>query len=230
MNSYKVIKVVNFPEIAVNKYVSTIVPGTLPGTTKEPMTKITHINTDYIGYDYYLIDHEMMIKESGIAFGYLEGVPQSMEFFNYLKKYKVECFLAKSKDYAYLSAPSFVTNDLSRLMSKNNDLQTEIEEIELNMSLLKEHATDYLGAWFKKVSTRISSSALFGSDLINDPLYEQLLHDGAMLSSVYIPYKDVTIHLNNKSGVSSRYNFTNTADEIYLIDSLKSDIIDKIKN
>lgn len=228
MNSYKLIKIVDFPSLIINETITTKNNGSLPGFTREPCTKIKYINNSYYGFQYYEIEHELLIKESGIAYGFLNDEPQVMEFINYLKPYLIKCLYNSSKGYAYLSAPAVVVNDLVKLIRKNEELKTEIVEVDLDMQLLKEHVEDYLGAWFRGVSSRVSSSALFGSDLVHDPLYEQLLTDGAILTSVFIPYQNMTIQLNNKAGISSKQKIENIIDEITIIEKIKNEIIDKI--
>ncbi len=228
MNSYKLVKVLKFPELDLSKSIHTILDGSLPWFIRQPKTVITYISQNYYSYDYYEIEHEMLIKENGIAFGFIKDNPETMNFHNYLKPYTVKFYYKKEKDIGYLSAPSAVVNDLIKVIGKSKDLKTDISEIELDMQKLRTHVDDYLGAWFKKVSTRVSSSALFGSDLVNDPLYDQLITDGAILTSVVIPFYNIVIQLNEKSGISSKQYFENVKDELNIVESIKEKIIDKI--
>jgi len=228
MNSYKLVAIKQFPQITIGSQRITVVNGTLPGFTRNPKTELLFINSDYHGFEYYEFEHEMIFKENGIAFGFIEGEPKTLDFNDYLKKFTIKCFLNRKDNYAYLSASSAVVHDLLKIIAKNDDLKTEIEEFSLDMQNLKLHVDDYLGAWFKKVSTRVSASALFGSDLVNEPLYQQLITDGAVLTSVFIPYNGMTIQLNDKAGISSKQNFEDIQSELSLIQSLKSEVIDKI--
>ena len=229
METYKIISVKFFPQMKTNEIKKTIVNGALPGFTQEPKTEIRFVNSDHFGYEYYEFKHQMLFEENGIAFGFINENPQTMKFHNYLKEYTVKCFLNRKQQYALLSSASYVLNDLMKICKKNDDLSLGLEEISLDMQSLIQYTSDFLGTWFKRVSPRVSSSALFGSDLVNEPLYDQLIKDGAMLTSVTIPYDNLKIQLNEKAGISTKHIFANTADEIALVEALKNDIIDKIK-
>jgi len=228
MNSYKLVSIKNFPKIKKKEVKSTVIQNGLPGFNREPKTEIRLISNDYYGFEYYNFTHEIVINESGIAFGFIRDTPETMNFNGYIQSYTIGCYLKRDENYAYLSAKSEVVNDLLRTVKRNKDLDTEIEEYSLDMQNLRLHVSDYLGAWFKKVSSRVTSSALFGSDLLNDPLYQQLTFEGAILTSVFIPYDGMRIQLNDKAGISLKKIFTNVSDELNLIQALKSEIIDKI--
>lgn len=228
MNSYKLISIKQFPQMKINEKKRTIVTGNLPGFTKEPQTEVRYINNNYFDFELYEFEHEMIFQETGIAFGFIDNQPKTLDFNNYLKRFTIKCYLKREQNFAFLSATSDVVHDLLKSIKKNVDLDTEIEEYTLDMQNLRSHVDDYVGAWFKKVSTRVTSSALFGSDLVNDPIYQQLTDDGAVLTSVFIPYSGMRIQLNDKAGISSKQIFKSIQDELFLIQSLKSEIIDKI--
>jgi hypothetical protein len=229
METYKLISVKEFPEMEINETRKTIVDGTLPGFNPEPKTEIRLIDPSYYGFEYYEFKHQMLFNENGIAFGFINENPQSMQFVNYLKEFTVKCFFNKKEKYAYLTSVSYVINDLMKICKENNDLKLDFLEISLDMRFLFRYTDDFLGAWFKGVSPRVSSSALFGSDLVNEPLYQQLTDDGATLTSVTIPYSNLKIQLNEKAGISTKHNFETINDELNLVEMLKKDIIDKIK-
>jgi len=228
MNSYKLISIKQFPIMNLGEIKHTIVQNALPGFTRDPKTEIRYVNNNYHNFEFYEFEHEMMINENGLAFGYIDDLPQTMKFTGYLKKFTIKCYLERNKNFAFLSAPSEIVHDLLKNIKNNTDLETEIEEFNLDMQNLHLHIVDYLGAWFRKVSSRVTSSALFGSDLVNDPIYRQLIDEGALFTSVFIPYNGMTIQLNNKAGISSKHIFEDIHDELDLVLSLKTEIIDKV--
>jgi len=228
MNSYKLISIKRFPIMNLRETKRTVVSGALPGFTREPITEIRYLSNNYYDFELYEFEHEMLFQENGLAFGFIDEQPKTMDFHDYLKKFTIKCYLRREQNFAFLSASAIVIHDLLKITKKNTDLDMELEEYTLDMQNLRSHVEDYLGAWFKKVSTRITSSALFGSDLVNDPLYQQLTFDGAILTSVFIPYNGMRIQLNDKAGISSKQIFDSIPDELNLILSLKSEIIDKI--
>jgi hypothetical protein len=206
----------------------TVIQAALPSFTRDPKTEIRYINNNYYGFEFYEFEHEILFQENGLAFGFVDEQPKTMKFNSYLRNFTIRCYLNRKDNFAFLSAPSDIVHDLLKNIKKNTDLDTEIEEYTLDMQNLRSHVSDYLGAWFKKVSTRVTSSALFGSDITNDPIYQQLIDDGAILTSVFIPYNDMKIQLNDKAGISSKQNFESISDELDLVQSLKSEIIDRI--
>jgi hypothetical protein len=213
----------------VGEMKKTIITGALPGFTEDPKTEIRFIAPSYYGFEYYEFRHQMLFHENGIAFGFIDDNPQTMPFTNYLKEFTVKCFLNRNNKYALLTSMSYVLADLVKVCRKNDDLALEVDEISLDMQALISYVDDFLGTWFKAVSPRVSSSALFGSDLVNEPLYQQLTNDGATLTSVTIPYNNLKVQLNEKAGISTRHIFENINDEIDLVESLRKDVIDKIK-
>ena len=228
MDSYKLISIKQFPIMNLNEIKRTVYSGALPGFTRDPKTEIRYINNNYHDFELYEFEHEILFQENGLAFGFIDEQPEMMTFSSYLKNFTIKCYLNRNQNFAFLSAPSDITHDLLKNTKKNPDLGTEFEEYTLDMQNLRLHVEDYLGAWFKKVSSRVTSSALFGSDLMNDPLYQQLTDDGAILTSVFIPYSGMRIQLNEKAGISSKQIFRSIPDELNLIQSLKSEIIDRI--
>jgi len=206
----------------------TIVQNALPGFTRDPKTEIQYINNNYYGFEFYEFGHEMIIQEDGLAFGFIDDQPQTMNFTGYLKKFTIKCYLERKQSFAFLSAQSEIVHDLLRNIKNNSELETELEEITLDMQNLHSHVDDYLGAWFKKVSSRVTSSALFGSDLVHDQIYQHLIEEGALLTSVFIPYNGMRIQLNDKAGISSKHIFEDIHNELDLVLSLKTEIIDKV--
>src|SRR5690606_1341481 len=99
---------------------------------------------------------------------------------------------------------------------------------ELDLNQLHKHTEQYTGAWFKGVSSRVSSSALFGADLKNEPLFEQLKNEGADLSSITIPFKSMQIQLSKNGDISSNRNLRNIKDELNLIKQIKEEILDHL--
>jgi hypothetical protein len=229
METYKLISVKEFPRMKINETKKTIIDGALPGFNPDPKTEIRLINPSYYGFEYYEFKHQMLFHENGIAFGFINENPQTMQFTNYLKEFTVKCFLNRTRNYAFLTSASYVISDLMKTCKKNDDLKLEFLEISLDMQDLFLYTDDFLGTWFRGVSPRVSSSALFGSDLVNEPLYLQLTNDGATLTSVTIPYNDLKIQLNEKAGISTKHIFDNINDELNLVERLRKDIIDKIK-
>ncbi len=228
MNSYRIIKVKQFPKLNISETKSSLVSFTIPGFTEEATTNIRCINLDYHGYEYYEIDHEMLIRDSGLAYGFLNGSPIKLEFEGYKKKFIVNAYLKRTEDFILLSHPSIIVKDLFKKLKNNRKLETCLISYELDLNKAQEIVKDYTGVWFKGVSSRVSSSALFGSDLINEPLFQQLTNEGANLSSIIIPYQTIPLQISENAGISSHVKFENIEKELRLVEKVKEEIIDKI--
>lgn len=234
MNSYRIFKVKKFPELSVNESVENENTLSLPGFTKPPSTKIKLISSNYHGYKYYEIEHEMLIKDNGIAFGFHNDEFISIPFSDYIKKFIITGFYNESERYLLLSERSLAIKNLFKTLKQNETLNTELEGYALDLKNLRSFVDDYLGAWFSQVSTRVSSSALFGSDLTHDPLFDQLLDDGANLTSVIIPYslngKTYSLQINTEAGISSHKKIDDRIEQLEIIKSVKGSIIDVIES
>lgn len=229
MNSYRIIDVEKFPQLTLGQEISTGYGQALAGFTKRPDTSIKFENLERYGYAYYEIQHEMIIKDNGKAYGFYEGEPVNLEFYDYLKKFTIPCYYNVGKKYMILATPSIVFKDLFGVIEDNKALQCKINKYDLNLLELKNRVGDFLGVWFKKVSTRVNASALFGSDLLNEPLFGKILDDGAELSSITIPFKNLTIQLNQNAGISSHQKIDSILNELVIVEAIKEALIDPIR-
>jgi hypothetical protein len=229
MKSYRIVKVIDFPIFSINETKTSIVNLTLPGFTEDAVTIIKCLNLEYYGYEYYQIEHEMLIRDSGLAFGIYNGKPIELEFFGYKKRFTIQAYLKRQQAYLLLSQTSTVIKDLFKKIKHNQTLNTKFTAYKLDLNKAQEIVQDYTGVWFKAVSTRVSSSALYGSDLINEPLFQQLTNDGANLSSITIPFDGIPIQIGDNAGISSHLKVNSIENELRLVEQIKNEIIDKIE-
>ncbi|WP_047245622.1 hypothetical protein [Maribacter thermophilus] len=228
MNTYRLVNIIKFPSIHTGQERHNNYNLTLPGFTEEKQTSIRNIATAYHGFEYYEVEHEMLIKDKGLAFGFVDNQPVKMELNGYKKTFTVKMYCNPEEGYAYLCESSNVIKDLLRTLKKDSSLGIELKEIELDLNQLHKHTEQYTGAWFKGVSSRVSSSALFGADLKNEPLFEQLKNDGADLSSITIPFKGMQIQLSKNGGISSHQNLKGVKNQLALIKQIKEEIINHL--
>lgn len=229
MNTYKVVKIHSFLDMEQGEEKSTknstlMFPGFLP----DAITQIKFISKNYHGFEYYEIEHEMLFKEVGIAYGFYEEKPISLEFQGYKKPYTVKLYYKRGEDYGYISQNSQVVKSLIKKFQCDTALKIKIEEIEIDLNKASSYVQEYNGVWFKGVSTRVSSSALFGADLNNDSLFEQIQSEGASLTSIIIPFEGYSIQINKEASISSQYRIDSIQNELALIDRIKTKLIDKI--
>lgn len=203
---------------------------TFPGFTEEAKTTIRYISKDYFGFELYEIDHEMLIEESGIAFGFIDGKPTRLDFSGYKKGFTIKCYYKRMEGYALLSHQSIVIAHLVRKFKHDSSLQVKIEELALDLNKAKPFVQEFRGAWFKGINARVSSSSMRGSDLNNDPLFEQFQSEGAYLTSIIVPYGAMNVQLSAEANISSQQKIESHKDELDLVVLIKTQLVDKITN
>lgn len=229
MNTYRIINTQAFPELQNNQTLSSVCNLTLPGfATEDTVTAIKLVDKNYFGFEYFEFQHEMLIRDIGVAFGFYEGKPIKLDFQGYKKTFTVKAYLNRENEYALVSQTAFVVNDLIKKVRGDSNLKIKVHEISLDLNKAKQLVTQFKGVWFRGVSSRVSSSALFGADLINEPLFEQLQNDGADLTSITIPFGVMTIQINADAGISSHQRIASIKDELELIKKVKEDLIDNL--
>lgn len=229
MTSYRIVDIERFPALSVGSQVTTGNGQSLAGFTKRPDTIIKFVSETLYGYEYYEIHHEMIVKDTGMAYGFFEGEPVNVEFHDYLKTFVFPCYYKKSSGYMIMAVPSVIFKDLYNAIEDNDTLQCKVHKYDLNLLELRTRVRDFMGVWFRKVSSRVNSSALFGSDLMNEPLFERIIDDGAELSSITIPFQNLTIQINQNAGISSHQKIDSTENELVIVEMVKEALVDPIK-
>lgn len=228
MNTFKLVKINRFPDLNLSQEICNQYQSVLPGFTEPKQTSIKCINKSYHGFEFYEVSHELIIRETGVAFGYVDSNAVTMELSGYKKKFTVKVYYKREENYAFISESSSVVKDLIRTLKKDTSLQVELEEVDLDFSDLAKHVEDYTGAWFKGVSSRVTSTALFGANLNDDPLFAQLKKEGANLSSIVIPFGGIQIQISQSGGISSQQNIRSIKDQLSLVTKIKENLFDKI--
>jgi hypothetical protein len=228
MNSYRIFNVIDFPHLAENETLTSIINLPIEGFTEDAITQIRGVSQNYYGYEYFEFEHEMMFRESGIAFGIQDSKPIRLDFYGYKKKFTVHAYLNRSENFIFISQTTNIVNNLFKKLKNSPELKTKLESYELDLNKAQPFVKDYIGAWFSKVSSRISSSGFFGADLINDPLFRQLTNDGANLSSIIFPFEGIPIQISENAGISSHVKIDSIESELNLVLKIKNEIVDVI--
>jgi hypothetical protein len=213
MNTYRVIDINNFPTLNLGQVMHSSLALTIPGFTENTVTTLKLISERYYGFEYYEFYHEILIRDSGVAYGFYEGKPIKLDFQGFKKGYTVKAYLNRESNFLLLSQSSIVVEDLLKKLKADREMQCDLSVIQIDLKDAAKYVPQFKGAWFKSVSSRVSSSALFGADLKNDPIFEQLQNEGASLTSITIPFGSITIQLNAESGISSHTRINNIENE-----------------
>lgn len=229
MNTYRVIDIIEFPKLKIGEVKNSFIALTIPGFTENTITNLKLISEKYYGFEYYEFYHEILIRDSGIAYGFYEGKPIKLDFQGFKKGYTVKAYLKRDENFLFLSQSSVVVSDLLKKLKIDKEMNCKFSEINLELKEASNYVTQFSGAWFKAVSSRVSSSALFGADLKNEPLFDQLQNEGASLTSITIPFGAISIQLNSESGISSHTRINNIENELNLVLNIKNELIDNLR-
>lgn len=230
MRTYRIINIISFPDLQVGEEKTNTYNLVFPGFTEEAKTTIRYITKDYFGYEFYEIDHEMLIEESGIAFGFVDGVPTRLDFSGYKKSFTIKFYYKRQEGYALISHQSNVIAHLVKKFKHDSSLHVKIDELALDLNKAKPLVQEFRGVWFRGINPRVSSSSLRGSNLENEPLFDQFQSEGASLTSIIIPFGTINIQLSAEANISSQQKIEAIKDELGLIALIKAELVDKIAN
>ncbi len=228
MKTYQIVKINSFPSLNTGESIRRLINFTFPGFNEDAKLNITCISLDYHGFEYFEIYHEMIIKDRGLAFGFIDRMPQKMEFENYKKGFTINGYLRRNENFILLSQMRDVLRDFIKTIKHDKEIGINLELINLDFDEIYKVVDEYSGVWMKGISSRITSTGMFGADLGNEPLFKQLKSEGASLTSVIIPYRGIQIQINRKACISSHVKFQNIDQELELIKLIKKEIIDKV--
>ena len=229
MNTYRIIDVDDFPILETGQVINSSLALTLPGFTENTETRLKIVDKTYHGFEYFEFYHEILIKDSGIAYGFLDGKPIKLDFQGFKKGYTIKAYLKREQNYIYISQSSAIVDDLIKKLKTDRSIKCKLNEIELDLKEAGNFVTQFKGAWFRSISSKISSSALFGADIKNEPLFEQLQNEGASLTSITIPFGVLTIQLNSEAGISSHTRITDIKTELEIVEKVKLDLVENLR-
>lgn len=187
MKPYQFYLVRRFPELATGQTVKTQFQMTFSGEGEDVETSLTLENPTFEGT---LARLRVQSEVKHETFGFIKKVigneRQRLDFFEYLQPVDFPAFHDRGRNVVIFQAPKKVCRGvLSNLRA--NPCGVELVEMVVDFSKVLDQCSEYFGAWFRGVSSRVRAAGLSGDQIQDDALFKKLLKVGEM-SNVTIPW------------------------------------------
>jgi hypothetical protein len=187
MRPYQIYLVKEMPTLTVGQELSSKVQLTFSGENEDVRTSIKLENDNFdSGMSMLHVESEIKHRTFGFIRKMIHSERQKIEFFEYLEPVKFPAYLDHDRKIILFNAPKKACRGvLSYLRDKPCGL--ELVEMEVDFVKLMERTSEYLGAWFRGVSSRVQAAGLSGNQIQDDKLF-QSLKKAAQMSNVTIPW------------------------------------------
>ena len=175
------------PNLKPGQSITNEVQLTFSGEREDVRTTIT-METEHFEGSLVLLRVVSGIKHQTI--GYIKTLVDSqrrrIDFLEYLQPVDFQAYLDLDKKLMIFQAPKKECRGvLSHLRAKSCEM--DLVEMEVDFTKVMQLKSEYLGAWFKQVSSRVHTAGLTGSQIQDDTLFKNL-SKVADLSNVTIPW------------------------------------------
>jgi len=233
MKPFQFYLVKNFNKPAVGQSLSNHVQMTFSGETEDVTTTITLEAEKYEGeLDLLRIQSEICHQTVGFIKPFLDAGlgRKKIEFREYLQPVDFHAYFHPTLNLVVFQAPKKVCKGvLGHLKEKHCGL--ELLEIEIDFSKILKLNSEYLGAWFRGVSSRVQSANLSGNQIQDDNLFKNLQKDG-ILSNVTIPWEcHGVVHpimVTSRGGVVLIQNYQEIGMELQLVMDIQDKLLKKV--
>jgi len=194
----------------------------LEGSTRNAYTTIKSKNTIYLQkFELVEIYHEMEKELIGITCISAEnGGVRDINFTKILIPVNFEAYLNRNEKYLIINAPKDVCKSFYERLTKYMLTSIDLEEMKFDFAKAAPLITEYYGAWFKGISSKVHAAALFGREVQSDTHFIEFVKQG-QLSNIQIPFlfSDIShrIMLTKKSAVVLIENYDNIEIELKLL-------------
>jgi hypothetical protein len=187
MKPYQFYVVKHFPKLAQGKSVKNSVQMTFSGEDEDVETTFTMENESFEG-SLGLLRVKSGIKHTTLGFikTVVNQERQRFEFTEYLEPVDFYSYYDAQQKLILFQAPKKVCRGvLANLRATSDDIK--LAEMIVDFGKVMEHHSEYLGAWFRGVSSRVRAAGLSGDQIQDDALFKKLSKVGE-LSNVTIPW------------------------------------------
>ncbi len=126
-------------------------------------------------------------KTIGYVKTFIESQKRTVEFNEYLQPVDFPAYYDESEQIIAFQAPKKVAKGVLGHILSDPDFEIVLEEMEVDFAEVMKLRSEYLGAWFRSVSARVSAAGLSGNQIQDDSLFKDL-SKVAELSNVTIPW------------------------------------------
>lgn len=231
MKPFQFYLVKNFPKPAVGKSLSNHVQMTLSGEPEDVATIITLQAEKYEGeLDLLRIQSEIRHQTIGFIKPFIDMGRKKIEFREYLQPVDFHAYFHQSLNLMFFEAPKKVCRGvINHLREKPCGL--DLSEVEVDFSKILQLKSEYLGAWFRGVSSRVQAAGLSGNQIQDDNLFKNL-QQVAVMSNVTIPweYNGVEHHVmvTSRGGVVLIQNYQDIGIELQLVMDIQDRLLKKV--
>lgn len=188
MKPFQFYTVARFPKLKVGESIGTVIQMTLSGEGEDVQTKVTLERPDFEGpLDLLRIQSEIKHETYGFIKTIIDSKRKKLDFSEYLEPVDFQAYYATQKKLMIFQAAKKVCRGvLPNLHS--GDCGVKLIEMIVDFAKVLELCSEYQGAWFRGVSSRVRAAGIHGEQIQQDGLFKKLLKDG-VLSNVTIPWK-----------------------------------------
>jgi hypothetical protein len=231
MKPFQFYLVKNFPKPAVGESLSNHVQLTFSGQTEDVVTKITLETEKFEGeLDLLRIQSEIRHQTFGFIKPFIGVGREKIEFNEYLQPVDFRGYFHRTLNLMIFEAPKKTCKGIiSHLKEKPCGL--ELSEVEVDFSKILQLNSDYIGAWFRGVSSRVQAAGLSGNQLQDDNLFKNL-QKVAVMSNVTIPWEcNGAVHpimVTSRGGIVLIQNYQQIGIELQLVMDIQQKLLGKV--
>ncbi len=228
MRPYQLYVVKSAPELQPGQVISNQVQLTFSGEDEDVRTTIRLENEEFDGRLALLrVNSEIRHRTPGFIRKVIASERQKIDFIEYLEPVDFPAYLDQERRIVLFNAPKRACRGvLGHLRRKPCGF--ELKEMEVNFAKVMDRADEYLGAWFRGVSSRVQAAGISGNQIQDDKLFQNLRRVAAM-SNVTIPWKyedfEYSVMITSGGAVVLVQNYTgNVALELRIV----ADVYDRL--
>lgn len=202
------------PDLQPGQSISNQVQLTFSGEEEDVRTTIT-MKSKQLENSFSLLHIVSGIRHK--TFGYIKALinkeRRRIDFAEYLQPVDFEAYIDEERKLMIFQAPKKVCRGvLSHLRARPCGI--ELAEMDVDFTKVMQQISEYLGAWFRQVSTRVQAAGLSGHQIQDDALFKSLSKIAA-LSNVTIPWPfegvEHSVMVTSRAGVVLIQNYQGNA-------------------
>jgi hypothetical protein len=232
MKPFQFYIVKKMPELKPGQSVHNQVQLTFSGEEEDVKTTIT-LETKNFERSLALLRVISGIKHQTVGYikTSIDSQRRRIDFVEYLQPVDFQAYWEAEKKLMIFQAPKKVCRGvLSHLHA--NPCGIELIELEVDFTKVMQQISEYLGAWFRQVSSRVRTAGLTGSQIQDDALFKNL-SEVAALSNVTIPWPfegiEHPIMITNRGGVVLLQNYQdNTGLQLNLVMDVQEKLLQHV--
>lgn len=188
MKPFQFYTVSRFPKLKVGERLSTVIQMTFFGEGEDVATTVTLEKPDFEGpLDLLRVQSEIKHETYGFIKTFIDSKRKKLDFTEYLEPVDFQAYYATQKKLMIFQAPKKVCRGVLANLHAG-DCGVKLVEMVVDFAKVLELCSEYQGAWFRGVSSRVRAAGIHGEQIQQDGLFKKLLKDGE-LSNVTIPWK-----------------------------------------